>query len=214
MTVDSKTTGQETKEKGFLSRLNNLSLRTKIIGIAVLVLLVLLVISIPGDRNEMVVRQERVEAAQVAYDLVLPAVGPVMENVRAFLDDAEVDLSANRSYTGLSNPLTTFNRANTATATQFQAVVTFHRNVHALKNDVPELESPEFTAVVAEMDTTLGVAWLALMEMNTAIDAYNGYLSWISARLASALFDLPQGYTDPVPPNSNLNRSTSLEPGQ
>lgn len=214
MTTNAKITGQEAEKKGFLDRLNQLSLRNKIIGIVVLVFLVLLVISIPGDRNELIVRQERVEAAQVAYDLVFPAVGPIMENVTTFLDDAELDLSANRAYTRLATSMTTFNRTNTSTASQFQAVVTFHENVHSLQEEVPELETPEFEVVVTEMDTTLGVAWLALMEMNTAIDEYNGYHSWISAGLAGALFNLPQGYTDPISLNSRLNRSTSLEMGQ
>jgi hypothetical protein len=214
MTTNAKTTGQEAEKKGFLNRLNRLSRRNKIIGGAVLVFLVLLVVSIPGDQSQLLARQERVDAAQVAYDLAFPAVGPIMESVSAFLDNTGVDLSGNRLYTGLASTLTTFNRANAAIASQFQAVVTFHRNVHSLLDDVPELESPGFRTIVTEMDTTLGVAWLALMELNTAIDEYNGYHSWISAGLAGALFGLPQGYTDPIPPRSNLNSSTSLEPEQ
>jgi hypothetical protein len=55
------------------------------------------------------------------------------------------------------------------------------------------------------MDTTLSVAFLALMELNEAVDEYNGYQSWISAKLASAIFGLPQGYTDPVASTSRLN---------
>lgn len=208
MTTNAKTTGQEAEKKGFLNRLNRLSLRNKIIGVAVLVFLALLIISIPGDRNELLVRQERVEAAQIAFDLALPAVGPIMESVKAFLDDTEIDLSGNRSYTGLSGTLTTFNRENVTVASQFQAVVTFHGNVHSLLDAVPELDTDEFRAMVVEMDTTLSVAFLALVEMNDSIDEYNGYHSWISASLAGALFGLPQGYTDPVPANSRLNLSS------
>jgi hypothetical protein len=212
MTAYENPTAKEAESNSFLNRLNRLSRRNKIIGIALLVFLVLLVVSIPGDHSQLLARQERVEAAQVAYDLAFPAVGPVIEHVNGFLLDAGVDLSANRSYTALSSTLNSINRANAATASQFQAVVTFHRNVHSLLDDVPELESTGFATVVSEMDTTLGVAWLALMEMNTAIDEYNGYHSWISASVAGALFDLPQGYDDPIPSRSNLNRSTSLEP--
>ena len=171
-----------------------------------------MIVSIPGDHNQLLARQERVEAAQVAYDLAFPAVGPVIERVNGFLLDAGVDLSENRSYTALSGTLNTFNRSNAAVASQFQAVVTFHRNVHTILDDVPELEATEFRTVVSEMDTTLGVAWLALMEMNTAIDEYNGYHTWISASVAGALYGLPQGYDDPISPRSNLNSSTSLDP--
>ncbi len=214
MTANAKTTGQEPERKGFLNRLNRLSLRNKIIGVALLAFLVLLVVSIPGDRTELLDRQERVEAAQVAYDLAIPAVGPIMENVNAFINNTGVDLSDNRSYTRLSSTLTTFNRTNTSVASRFQAVVTFSDNIHSLldgDNAIPDLDTVEFRTLVSNMDATLSVAWLALMEMNTAIDEYNGYHNWISAKLTSALFDLPQGYTDPVPPRSNLNRSTSLE---
>jgi hypothetical protein len=203
--MTANTTGQDAEKKGFLNRLNRLSLRNKIIGVAVLVFLALLVISIPGDQNELLARQERVEAAQVAYNLALPAVGPIMESVTAFIDDTETDLSENRSYTGLARSLTTFNRENVADASQFQAVVTFHGSVHSLLDDVPELDTDEFRAMVAEMDTTLSVAFLALMELNTSIDEYNGYHSWISASLAGVLFGLPQGYTDPVPARSRLD---------
>ena len=203
--MTANTTGHEAEKKGFLNRLNRLSLRNKIIGVAVLVFLALLVISIPGDRNELLARQERVEAAQIAFDLALPAVGPIMESVQAFLDDTETDLSENRSYTGLSSILATFTRENVAVASQFQAVVRFHGNVHSLLDDVPELDTDEFRAIVVEMDTTLSVAFLALMEMNVAIDEYNGYHSWISASLAGALFGLPQGYTDPVLARSRLD---------
>ena len=211
MTENAETTGQEAEKKGFLkSFLNRLSVRNKVIGVAVLVLLVLLVISIPGDSNELLVRQERVEAAQLAQEIALPAVGPIMENVKAFLDDTEIDLSDNRLYTGLTSTLTSFNRENITVANQFQAVVTFSRNVHSLLDDVPELDTDEFRTLVAEMDTTLSVAFLASMEMNTAIDEYNGYYNWISAKVAGALFGLPQGYADPIPPRSRLT-STSLE---
>ena len=217
MTENAETTGQEAEKKGFLksflNRLNRLSLRNKVIGIAVLVFLVLLVISIPGDRNELLARQDRVEAAQVAYDLALPAVDPIMESVIAFITDTGVDLSGNRLSTGLSSALTTFNRANATGASRFQGVVTFSRNVHDLlegSNAVPELNTDEFQILVADMDTTMGVALLALMELNTAIDEYNGYYSWVSAKVAGGLFGLPQGYTDPVPPRSRLT-STSLD---
>lgn len=176
-----------------------------------LVFLVLLVISIPGDKNELLARQVKVDAAQVAYELVLPAVGPIMESVITFIGDTGVDLSDNRSYTGLSSALTTFNRANTAEASQFQGVVTFSANVHSLldgDNAVPELDTVELRTLVADMDTTLSVAWIALMELNVSIDEYNGYHNWISASLAGGMFGLPQGYTDPVPANSRLNRES------
>jgi len=208
MTANAKPTGQEAEKKGFLSRL---SLRNKIIGVAVLVFLVLLVISIPGDRNELLARQVKVDAAQVAYELVFPAVGPIMESVIASIDDAEIDLSDNQLYTGLTGALTRFNRANAVEASQFQGVVTFSANVHSLLDGddaVPELDTDEFRTLVADMDTTLSVAFLALMELNTAIDEYNGYHNWISASLAGVIFGLPQGYPDPVPANSRLNRES------
>jgi hypothetical protein len=208
MTTYAKSTGQEAEKKGFLSRL---SLRNKIIGVAVLVFLVLVVISIPSDQSQLLARQERVDAAQVAYDLALPAVTPMMESVIAFVDNTGVDLSENRSDTALSTALTTYNRANATLASRFQGVVTFSTNVHSLldgNNAVPELDTDEFRTLVADMDTTLSVAFLALMEMNDAIDEYNGYHNWISARVAGALFGLPQGYTDPVPANSRLNRES------
>jgi len=207
MTANAKITGQEAK-KGFLNRL---SLRNKIIGVAVLVFLVLLVISIPGDRNELLARQVKVEAAQVAHELVFPAVGPLMESVIAFINDTGVDLSDNRLYTGLTGALTTFNRDNAAVASQFQGVLTFSTNIHSLlvgDNALPELDTDEFRTLVADMDTTLSVAWLALLELNTATDEYNGYHNWVSARVAGAIFGLPQGYTDPVPANSRLNRES------
>jgi len=210
MTANANPTGQEAKKKGFLNRL---SLRNKIIGVAVLVFLVLLVISIPGDRSVLLARQERIDAAQVAYDLALPAVGPIMESVVAFITDTGVDLSDNQKYTGLSTTLSTFNRNNATAVSRFQGVVTFSENVHSLlegDNAVPELDTDEFRTLVADMDTTLSVAWLALLELNVAIDEYNGYHNWISASLAGAIFGLPQGYPDPIPANSRLNRSTSL----
>ena len=212
MTTNEKTTGQEAEKKGFLKGfLNRLSLRNKIIGVAVLVFLVLLVISIPSDQSQLLARQERVDAAQVAYDLALPAVDPIMESVIAFIDDTGVDLSGNRLYTGISNALTTFNRANATGASRFQGVVTFSANVHSLldgDNAVPELDTVELRTLVVDMDTTLSVAFLALMELNDAIDEYNGYHNWISASLAGGMFGLPQGYTDPVPANSRLNRES------
>jgi hypothetical protein len=56
MTATVKTTGQEAERKSFLDRLNSLSLRNKVIGIAILVILVLLVVSIPGDCTELFAR--------------------------------------------------------------------------------------------------------------------------------------------------------------
>jgi hypothetical protein len=208
MTADAKPTGQEAEKKGFLDRL---SLRNKIIGVAVLVFLVLLVISIPGDQSQLLARQVRVDAAQVAYDVALPAVAPMMESVIAFIDDIGVDLSANRSYTRLSSALTTFNRANATAGSRFQGLVTFSDNVHSLldgANAVPELDMDEFQILVADMDTTLSVALIALIELNDAIDEYNGYHNWISARVAGALFGLPQGYSDPLPANTRLSRES------
>lgn len=205
MTANTKTAGQEAEKKGILNRLNRLSLRNKVIGVVVLVFLALLVVSIPGDRNELLTRQERIDAAQIAYDLAFPAVSPIMESVKTFLDNTGVDLADNRLYTGLESKLTTFNRASVTTASQFQAVVTFHRNVHSLLETVPELDTEEFRAIVTEMDTTLSVAFVALLELNTSIDEYNGYHGWISAQVSGALFGLPQGYTDPIPAKSRLD---------
>ncbi len=211
MTANVKTTGQEAEKTASpRSFLNRLSLRNKVIGVAVLVFLALLIFSIPGDRNELLVRQERVDAAQIAYDLAFPAVLPIMERVQASLDDSGADLSDNRLFTGLSSTLTTFSRESTTVANRFQAVVTFHNNVHRLLDDVPELNTDVLQPIVVEMDTTLSVAFLALMEMNDSIDAYNGYYSWISAKVAGGLFGLPQGYADPVPARSRLN-SNSFE---
>lgn len=200
-----KPIGQEVEKKSLWARI---SLRNKIIGAAVLVILVLIIISIPGDRSQLIARAERVDAAQVAYDLAMPAVAPVLESVVAFIDGTGLDLSENRSYTGLAANVSTFTRANSNTANQFQGVITFSRNVHSLvdgANAVPELATAEFQTVVADMDTTLSVALLALMELNDSVDAYNGYHSWISARLAGAIYSLPDGYADPVPSNSRLN---------
>ncbi len=205
--------GQEAEKKGLLNRLNHLSLRNKIIGVAVLVVLVLLVISIPGDQSQLLARQERVEAAQIAYDLALPAVDPIMVSVTAAIDGTGADLSANRQYTGLSNASTTFNRTTSTAASRFQGIITYSKNIHALLDGdsaVPELDTVDFRTLVADMDTTLSVALLALMELNTAIDEYNGYHNWISASIAGTLFGLPQSYTDPVPANSRLS-SASLD---
>jgi len=159
-------------------------------------------------------RQERVEAAQIAYDLALPPVGPVMNRVNEFIDGIGVDLSDNRVYTRLPTALSTFNRNDVSIASQFQAVVTFHDNVHNLlegTNAVAELDTEEFQALVLEMDTTMSVSWLALMELNTSVDEYNGYRQWLSAKLTGAILGLPPSYTDPVPYNSRLVRNTSLE---
>lgn len=208
MTAYAKPTGEETEKK---SLLNRLSLRTKIIGVVLLVFLVLLVVSIPGDQTQLVALQEKVEVAQAAYDLAFPAVEPMMASVLAFIDDTGTDLSGNRLYTGLSSAISTYNRANSAVASRFQGVVTFSSNVHSMldgTNAVLELDTPEFRTLVADMDTTLSVAFLALMESNDAIDAYNGYHSWISASIASSLYNLPSGYTDPVPSNSRLTRAS------
>ena len=211
MTANAETTGQEAEKKSFLNRV---SLRNKVIDAAVLVVLALLLISIPGDRNELLARQERVEAAQIAQELALPAVAPIMESVKAFLDDTGVDLSENRSYAGLTSTLTTFDRENSAVASRFQAVVTFSGNIHSLldgANAIGELDTVEFRTLVAEMDTTLSIAYLALWEMNVAVDEYNGYYNWISAKVAGGLSGLPQGYADPIPPRSRLT-STTLNP--
>jgi hypothetical protein len=111
--------------------------------------------------------------------------------------------------------LAAFNRVNAATESQFRAVVTFSDNVHSLldgDNAVPELDTAEFRLLVAEMDTTLSVAFIAMMEMNVQIDEYNSYHNRISAMVAGPLFGLPSGYTDPVPSRSRLNRETSLNP--
>lgn len=208
MTASAQPTGREAGGNRILKRL---SLRTKIIGAAVLVVLALLVIAIPGDQNELVARQQTVEGAQAAYDLAYPAVAPMMESVLEAINGAEVDLAGNRLYSGLSSALTTFNRATSTLATRFQGVVTFSTNVHSLldgNNAVAELDTEEFRVLVSEMDTTLSVALLALMELNDAIDEYNGYQSWVSASIASSLFGLPQGYTDPVPASSRLTRDS------
>ena len=192
MTAYAKTTGQKAEEKSFLNRL---SLRNKIIGVAVLVFVALLVISIPGDQSQLLARQERVDTAQVAYDLALPAVGPMTQSVITFIDDTGVDLSGNRSYTGLANPLTTISRESASEASRFQGVVSFSTNVHSLldgANAVPELDTDEFRTLVADMDTTLSVAYLALMDLNDAVDEYNGYHKWISANIASGLYGLPK----------------------
>ncbi|MBZ0301603.1 MAG: hypothetical protein K8J31_17790, partial [Anaerolineae bacterium] len=101
-----------------------------------------------------------------------------------------------------------FNRANATIASRFQGIVTFSKNIHDLlegSNAVPALDTDEFRIQVADMDTTMGVALLALMELNVATDEYNGYYNWISAKVAGALFGRPQGYADPVPTNSRLN---------
>jgi hypothetical protein len=211
MSANAKSTSdQRTGIKGFLKRL---SLRNKVIVAVVIVFLLFIIYSIPGDRAELRFRQEGVETAQTAYDLATPAVAPVMERVIAYLNDTGVDMSDNRSFTRLSSVMTTFNRTNASPATQFQAVVTFSQNVHLLLDGpdaVAELDTAEFRTLVAEMDTTLSVAFVALMEMNSKIDAYNSYHRRISAKVTSALFDLPTGYTDPVPSTSRLD-SESLE---
>lgn len=208
MTTSARLTDQPVAKKGFLSRL---SLWNKLIGAAVLVFLLLLVISIPGDRDELIVRQTRVEAAQIGYELAFPAIEPSLSNVITYIDGVGVDLSANQSYTRLSGALTSFNRPNALIGSRFPSVVTFSNNIHSLldgENAVPELDTDEFRMVVADMDTTLGVAWIALMELNDSIDGYNSYHRWISATIASALFNLPGGYTDPLPATSRLTRES------
>jgi hypothetical protein len=213
MTTNAKTTHQEAEKKGFLDYLNRLSLRNKVIGAAVLVFLVLLIVSIPGNRNELLARQQRVETAQTARELSLSAVGPVMESVKAFLDGTGIDLTDNRSYTRLERNLTTFNNAGSTVSSQFQAVISFSTSIHSLldgSNAVAELDTVEFRKLVTDMDVTFSVDLLALIEMNVSIDEYNGYHSWISASVAGALFNLPQGYDDPLSSRSRLS-STSLD---
>lgn len=213
MSTNTKTTDPKTEKKGFVDYLNRMSLRNKVIGIAVLVFLVLLIVSIPGDRNELLVRQQRVEAAQIARELSVSAVSPMMENVKDFLDSTGIDLTDNRSYTGLERYSTTFDNDNRTVSNQFQAVLSFSKGIHSLlegSTAVAELDTVEFRELVTDMDVTFSVDLLALIEMNVAIDEYNGYHSWISASLAGALFNLPQGYDDPLPSSSRL-RSTSLD---
>lgn len=211
MSAYTKATDQETEKKGLLNRLNHLSLRNKIIGIVLVIVLLLIIVSIPSDRNQLIVRQERVDAAQIAYDLAIPAVGQTMVGVSAFIDETGLDLSDNRAYTGLASAVTVFNRVNSTLASRFQGVVTFSTNIHSLldgNNAVPELDTTEFRTVVTDMDTSLSVGLLALMELNDATDEYNGYHTWISATLAGALFGLPQSYADPVPSSSRLSRTS------
>lgn len=211
MTAYTKTSGQEAEKKGFLARL---SLRNKIIMGVLLVVALLLIISIPGDRTELLARQTKVDAAQVAYDLALPAVSPILENIIAFIDETGADVSENRSYSGLNSTLTAFNRDNATIVSRFQSILTFSGHAHSLldgPNAVPELDADAFRLLVAEMDTTLSVAWSAMADLNIAIDEYNGYYTWISARIAGALFDLPDGYPDPVPATSRLNSQSLIQ---
>lgn len=213
MVTNEQMSEQESVIKKVLQRINQLSLSTKVIAIVVVVFLVLLVVSIPGDRNELLARQSRVEAAQTAFDEALPTISPVIENVVTFLDESEVDLSGNQAYSRLTSAVTTFNRATSTTASRFQGLVRFSENVHALidgNNAVEELDTEEFRILLSEMDTTLGTAWLALMELNTSVDEYNGYNNWISAKITSMLFGLPQSYPDPIPAKNSLNNNTSL----
>jgi len=213
MTTHEQTNEQDSAMSKVLHRVNQFSLSTKIMAVLVLVFLVLLIISIPGDRNELLTRQERVESAQTAYDAALPTIPTVMENIVTFLDSSDVDISSNQSYTRLSSAVTAFNRANSATSSRFQAVIRFRDNAHALldgTNAVEELDTEEFRTLLSDMDITLNNAWLALMELNTSIDEYNGYNNWVSAKITSMLFGLPQNYADPIPANSSLNNNTAL----
>jgi hypothetical protein len=213
MVTNEQTSGQKPAIKKVLQRFNQLSLSTKVIAIVVLAFLVLQVVSIPGDRNELLARQARVEAAQTAFDEALPTITTVMENIVTFLDESEVDLSGNQSYTRITGAVTTFTRATSATSSRFQGVVRFSENAHALldgTNAVEELDTDEYRLLLSDMDTTLSNAWLTLMELNTSIDEYNGYNNWISAKITSMLFGLPQNYPDPIPDNSSLNNNTSL----
>lgn len=208
MTAHTRANSQGTERKSFLERMSR---RNKIVGVAVLVFLVLLIVSIPGDRTQLLAFQEQVDAAQAAYELAFPAVSPIMQNIMSSIDETGVDLTGNRTYSGLTTAMSTFNRDNATAASRFQGVVTFSTNVHSLldgNNAVPELDTEEFRTLAVDMDTTFGVALLALMELNDAVDGYNGYHNWISASAAGALFGLPQNYTDPVPSNSRLSRSS------
>ena len=204
-------TGQKAERKSLLDRIKGMSFRNKVIGAAVLVFLVLLMVSIPGDTNVLFVHAERVATAQVAYDLAIEPVGPMMESVKLFIDEFGIaDLANNAQYKGLNTSLTNYKRERVTTVSRFQAVLTFSVNVHSmLEGDkaIPELNTIEFQTLVASMDTPLGVARLALIELNAAIDEYNGYQSWISAKVAGILTGLPQGYPDPVPANSQLLKS-------
>lgn len=199
-----------------MSALSNLSLRNKAIGSAVIVFIALLVFLVPGDREELTSRQERVVSAQSAFDLANENIAPVLESVIAFIDEVDVDLSGNRTYTGLASSVSTFNRANASITTKYLAVIKFRDNIHKLLDGsstvdpVEELNSDEYRTVVAQMDGTLNIAWLALMEMNVSIDEYNEYGRWVSAWVTSTVFGLP-GYEDPIPTSSRLNRNTSLE---
>lgn len=204
MTTQARSNSQETEKKGFPTRF---SLRTRIIVLAVLVFLVLVVTSIPGDQATLILRQRNVDVAQTAYNTAFSVVGPTMESVKAYIDGTGVDLSENRLYTGLTTALTTFNRNNSKIASKFQGVLTFYNNIHALldgDNPVPELDTQDFRALVADMDTKFGVGLTSLNTLNSAIDEYNAYHTWISASIAGALYGLPGGYPDPLPADSPL----------
>lgn len=204
-----------TEEQGILNRLNRMSLRNKVIAVVVIIFIVLLLVSIPSDRGVILDRQERVESAQIVYDLALPTISPVMLAVKDYLDNAatDIDLSGNRDYTQLERAWDTVNRDTSTPSARFRSVVTFSENVHDLlegSDAVEELDTEELRDLVLEMDTTLSVAWLALMELNTSVDEYNGYQNWLSAKLTSALFGLPTSYPDPISSRDRLMRE-SLE---
>jgi hypothetical protein len=203
------TAGQGARIIGFLKRLR---LRYKVIAAVVVVFVIYILVSIPGDKSELRARQDRVEIAQTAYDLANPAVAPTLETMMVAIEEAEID-PANRMLTRLSSAVTAFNRTNSSVASRFTAVVTFHKTIHALLDGpdaVPELDTPEFRALVVDMDTTFSVALIALMELNVKVDEYNGYHNKISARFAGAFYGLPSGFDDPVPSRSRLD-SESLD---
>lgn len=198
---------QRGAHRSFIGRLSR---RNKIMGIALLVVLVLIVVSVPGDRNELIARQERVVAAQTALDLALPAVEPALRSVIDFVDETGIVPDDNRQYTALTGGLSTYLRSSATLASRSPGVVRFSQNAHSLlvgPNAIAELDTDEFKALVANMDTTVAVAWLALWELNDAVDAYNGYQSWISAKVAGITSGLPGGYTDPIPSKTSLTRT-------
>jgi len=203
----------DNEQVSLADRFKRLSRFWQIVILLVLAFIIWVVISIPGDRSELLDRQDTTETTRLAFNGTLPDVGTALEAVSVHLENADIDLSGNQLYTRLGTALTSFNRTNTAISRRVSGAVTFSENVHSLldgNNAVEELDTEEFRELVAEMDVVLNTMWLALQDYNTAVDQYSDYSGNFSAAWTiRIIFGFPS-YDDPIPDGDRLNGNTSL----
>lgn len=203
----------DNEQVSLVDRFKRLSRTWQIVILLVLAFIVWVVISIPGDRSELLDRQDTVETTRTAFNGTLPNVEPALEAVSIYLENTDVDLSDNRLYTRLGSAQTSFTRTNSAISRRVSGAVTFSENVHSLldgNNAVEELDTEEFRALVDEMDVALNTMWLALLESNEAVDQYSDYSgNFRGAWTIRIIFGFPS-HDDPIPDGDRLNDNTSL----